>query len=847
MRADVDLTNFTAGELSPRMRARVDVSKYWNGCESLLNFVVQPQGGVTRRPGTLYINKVADQTNPPRLIPFTFSTVQAYALEFGTNSIRVYRNDGTVVSGGSPVTIATPYGAADVGGLKYTQSADTLYLFHPSYPTQALTRTSDTSWTLSAVTFRDGPYLDVNGTATTLTVGTPGSAAGSSITLTASATTGINGGAGFVASDVGRFVRLKLLAVWTWATITAVTSTTEVTATLGATVPNGAFGGLDGQPWAALETYPLGAVVKNGSNYYQVVTAGTSAASGGPSGTTNPSDDGTVVWDYVASAPPTATAAWQLGKWSATTGYGWVGCFWQSRLFAGATNNQPNAIEGSVTSDFVTFAPTLADGTVVDNGGLSWIIEDDEVNAIRWLSVAGSAQAMQLGIGTTGSEQILQAANTALALTPTSVQAYRETYYGSAPNVRPLRIGKSVLFVDRPGQQLREWTFQWMVNGYLGPPLSTLSEHLLRAGVTDMDWAQDPLGVVWMISGGVLIGMTYLREQDVVAFHRHQLGGQYYGAPPIVESLCVIPSADQTYDELWLAVLRTVNGTPTRTIEAMRNFFQTDKAEDGWFVDCGLQTTLQTPAGAAVAFDLTTSEAIDAGPSFAGTGEVGFTENQALATGGILRFNDGVLQVTGTATAKAAAVAVLQPLSGLVAVPSGAWTYGPILTTLSGLDHLTGERVAVLGDGMSYGTQTVVGGAVTLSPGASLVTAGLPYTSALVSMPLEPAARAQQSAAGKTKRIDTLYLRFDATVGGSCGLRMQDPYTDATIDELDPIESRNAADPMSAALPPFTGVRRVFPKGDPDFEGRLIVAQTEPLPMTILAAGARLVFGDGDA
>ena len=104
MLTDLDLTNFTSGEISPRMRGRVDVTKYWNGCESMLNMVVQPQGGATNRPGTRYVNTVNTQATPPRLIDFVFSTTQAYVLEIdGTGSAWSYRNDGVITSGGSPV------------------------------------------------------------------------------------------------------------------------------------------------------------------------------------------------------------------------------------------------------------------------------------------------------------------------------------------------------------------------------------------------------------------------------------------------------------------------------------------------------------------------------------------------------------------------------------------------------------------------------------------------------------------------------------------------------------------------------------------------------------------------
>lgn len=140
-------------------------------------------------------------------------------------------------SGGSwtrPYAITTPYAVADLPAVKLAQSADTLYLAHPKYAPRKLTRTGHTNWTLSTISFLDGPYLDANTTTTTLTP----SAATGSITLTASATTGINGGAGFQTTDVGRIVRLKEGTTWGYATITARTSTTVVSATVVNTLTN---------------------------------------------------------------------------------------------------------------------------------------------------------------------------------------------------------------------------------------------------------------------------------------------------------------------------------------------------------------------------------------------------------------------------------------------------------------------------------------------------------------------------------------------------------------------------------------------------------------------------------
>lgn len=847
MLQDLTLSNFTAGELSPRMKGRVDVSKYYNGCETLLNFVVMPQGGVTRRPGTMYVVAAANQASASRLIPFVFSTVQAYQIEFSDGTARFYMNDGQIASGGSPVALSIPYAAAELAALGYAQSQDTLFLCHPSYATRSLTRSSHTIWSIQTLTFRDGPYLPVNVTTTTLNI----SGRTGTITVTASSSVGINAtpsnaGQGFLATDVGRPLRMRFNGVWCWTIIQTVVSPTQVTAAVQDTVPNGAYGPITGAAWPASVAVVAGWICQNGGNYYICTKAGTTGASGGPTGTaTTPVTDGSAQWTYTSLGIESYTWQWQLGKWGPTTGYPYQPMFWQNRLVLAGTNNQPNAVEASVTGDFTNFAPTQADGTVTGINALSWTISDDQVNAIRWLSPAGSAQAQQLGIGTSGGEEIMQAASTTQALEPTNVQTYRETSLGSSPSFRPVRIGKSVLFFNRPGRKLHEWTFQWTVNGYLGPDLAVLAEHITgganAAGVVFGAYQQSPYSVLWCYrADGALIGLTYLREQDVVAWHEHQLGGDYYGGPPVVESVSCNPSPDGSYDELWLQVLRTINGVATRTIEVMTRYFDGMLPEAGFFVDCGLSSTLTYPAGTVTPVGFPEAAPPTKPPSYSGSGTLAISGG-SFASGNvasIVRLNGGVLVITGYTDSGHVTAQTLAPMRNLAPAASGAWTLNAPATTASGLGHLNGETVAVLGDGQVFPQQAVSGGAVSLAPGASWITAGLPYTSELVSMPWE-SARAAASAQGRLKRIHALFLRFFETVGGAFGLRTLDGMTWLEQDNTEQIWSRSAANPMGQALPLFSGVQRLRPTGGSDREGRIIVTQSDPLPCTVLSIGAQ--------
>ncbi len=196
---------FNAGELSPLLEGRTDISKYYSGCRTLENFLVLSYGGVTKRPGSEYIASAKAADEAVRLIPFEFSTTQAYILEFGDEYIRFYRNGGQILDGGSPYEISSPYdtdAGTDLFEIQFVQSADTMYLVHPDYAVRELTRTDHTAWTLTATTFQRGPFLPENDTAVTLTP----SAATGAITLTASSAT-------FNANHVGSLWQVTHTAV----------------------------------------------------------------------------------------------------------------------------------------------------------------------------------------------------------------------------------------------------------------------------------------------------------------------------------------------------------------------------------------------------------------------------------------------------------------------------------------------------------------------------------------------------------------------------------------------------------------------------------------------------------
>lgn len=169
----ISQTNFTAGELSPRLLARSDIAKYRNGCETLVNMLVLPHGGAERRHGTKYAAEVKDSTKKTRLIPFEFSTDQAFIIELGDKYIRFYKNNAQIMDGGSPYEIQSPFLEAELFEVQFAQSADIMWLTHNNVKTQKLSRLADTNWTLTTYEPTADPFLGTDQNITAATQANP--------------------------------------------------------------------------------------------------------------------------------------------------------------------------------------------------------------------------------------------------------------------------------------------------------------------------------------------------------------------------------------------------------------------------------------------------------------------------------------------------------------------------------------------------------------------------------------------------------------------------------------------------------------------------------------------------
>jgi hypothetical protein len=576
-RATLIQTNFTAGEVSPRVYGRTDLQRYANGAAEIENMVVLVQGAATRRSGTYYAGSVKTPAQRVRLVTFEVSTIAAYVLEFGNGYVRFWRNRAPVLNAGVPVEIATPYTTDDLRELRFQQSADVLFIMHPDYAPRRLSRVSETSWTLDLAPFVNGPWQDENVSAVTMT------RTGS--TVTASAAT-------FTAGDVGRLFALR-----------------------------------DEVGFRAASTfYPAGsiwhAVYNQTARIYEVVLAGTTAAEdpttgidpgwdkASPTGENNAVRDGTAVlrflgrgksywaWGVITSftsstevevawavLPPSsdATPRWRLGAWGGTRGWPRAMTFFQSRAVWAGSIAQPQTIWASVTGDFYDMSPSEPDGAVLDTNAITLTLDDNEVNTIRWMTNFGRG----IMAGCPSGEFVIGPAQANGAISPSNFRAERKGDRGTSADVAGVRVGGATLFVSRSGRQVREFIYDFQTDAFRSGDQTVLAEHITGPGIVEAAYQRQPEGTLWGVrSDGVLLSYTYDREQEVRAWQRHTIAG----TDAMVESVAVVASPDGKTDDVYLAVARTVGGVTVRYVEWMGAPFdaERDGATAGVFVDSAL-------------------------------------------------------------------------------------------------------------------------------------------------------------------------------------------------------------------------------------------------------------------
>jgi len=910
-KASYAFSAFTAGEGSPRLEGRFDLSKYFSMCSTLENFTVMPHGGVARRSGTKYVAEVKSSSLSTRLIGFEFSTEQTYILELGNQYIRFIKSGAqiretaknitaitkanpavvtssshgfengeevfisgvvgmtevnsqnfkiankttntfelqdmsstnvnsssftTYASGGTAervYTVSSPYLTAELFELQVAQSNDVMYIVHPNHAPRKLTRTGHTSWTLTEVAFELGPMMDENNTTTTLTT----NGLTSSVTITASAVTGINDGAGFQTNDVGRLIKM----LDGYAKITARNSTTEVVATVqtnadlrdellpaytAATISfaegdpdstalehndrilDSAKGFLDQGFKVGQKITITGTSSNNKTCLIVAVTADTILVS--------PSDD---LADEAASSGNTltgtieATTEWSLGAFSPQTGFPASVCFYEERLVFAGTTEQPQTIFFSESGGFEQFKEGSSDGDA-----MRYTIASQQVNIIRYLQ-----PLRVLVVGTTGGEFAASSSATGEPLTPTNVQIKRQTTYG-ASTVNPIQSGNAVLFLQRAKRKIRELVYNFDVDGYIAPDLTILAEHVSEGGFDDMDIQQEPDNIIWAVrADGQLCGLTYRREEQVVAWHRHKIAGTFTGVHGsldsatydygIVESVASIPS-DLDEDDVYVVVKRTINSTTKRYIEKLAPLNFGNDVADAIFIDGSLSYTgVTNTLNGEINTTATT---------------ITLTSSSSFSSSGAVKIGQEIITYTGNSTNQL--TGCTRDVAGLNASHADDATVTQAVNSFTNLHHLEGQTVSILGDGATHPDKTVSSGAISLDRYVTKAHVGLNYTSTLRTMRVE-AGSVDGTAQGKVKRLHHATVRLFRSVGVKVG-------ESTTVNDLIPF--RSSADQMDQPISLFTGDKQIEFDSGFDTDGFVTVIQDQPLPLTLLGIYIRL-------
>ena len=811
-------SNFTAGEITPKLFGRTDISKYDNGAETVENFLVQPHGGVHRRPGTRFVSEVKSSANAVRLIPFEFNVEQAYILEFGPTYFRIYKDGGQVTSSGSAVEVTTVYTASDLAGLKFAQAADVMYVVSPNHPIYKITRTSHTAWTITEVTTARGPFLDQNITTTTLT---PDSRDGT-IRLTASADL-------FTANDVGRLVKIADGFV-------------KITSRSSATVVDGTAQELEDGRAEILPSYvaatisfhegdpdstglehndriedTAGEFIDQGFKVGQTIIISGSSSNNSTAGHLIVDVTDTVITlapgaDLAAEAADSghtlqgklvATDKWSLGAFSKATGFPRAVAFYEQRLVFAGTTSQPQTLFFSQGGDFENF-----ESGVNADDGMVYTIGSNTVNVIRFL-----ASTRNLIVGTSGGEFVVRASGADEAITPTNIQIKQQTSHGSA-DITPMQAGNAILFVQRAKRKVLELQFNFDVDGYVAPDVALISEHITENGLDELAYQQEPDSILWTLRGdGQLACMTYKREEQVIGWSRQIIGGAFSTGDAVVESIATIPG-DLDEDQVWVVVKRTIGGATKRYIEFMRDFdFGTD-VNNAIFVDSSLTFTgaTSTLAGDEAA-DQTTITLADA---------------SSFPSSGAIKIGTEVITYSGKSTNDL--TGCVRGVVGVAAAHSSGATVTQATLSLSGLSHLEGQTVSILGDGAVHPDKTVSSGAVTLERYVTKAHAGLSYNSTLRTLRVD-AGSAMGTSQGKVKRINELTVRLYRSVGLKVG---------RDANNLDVVPFRSSAASMDAPISLYTGDKEVELNGNYDTDGQLTIRQDQPLPMNILAVYATL-------
>ena len=761
---------FSGGEMSPEMFGRIDDVKYQTGAAKLRNFIATPQGPAENRPGFSFVRAVKNSANKTRLIPFTYSTTQTMVIELGAGYIRFHTQGATLLSGGVPYEISNSYAQADLFDIHYVQSADVLTLVHPNYPPAELRRLGATNWTLTNINFA-APIAAPTGLSVSRYI--PASASVNADTynqmdyvVTAVASDGISVSP---ASSVAG-VSTNIFVTGSYNTIT----------------------------WSAVTGAARYNVYKKQGGIFGYI--------GNTTSTTLIDDNITPDLGYTPPIYETEFAS--SGNYPGAVSY-----FEQRRCFAGSVN-EPQKIwmtRSGTESDLSYGLP------IRDDDRIEFRVAAREANTIRHI-----VPLTQLILLTGSAEWRVSSVNSD-AITPTSISVRPQSYIG-ASNVQPVIINNSLVYGAARGGHIRELGYSWQSNGFITGDLSIRAAHLFDTyDISDMCFSKAPQPLIWFVStSGKLLGLTYIPEQQIGAWHHHDTDG-------VFESCTCVAEGNE--DVLYVIVKRLINGSYVRYVERMetREISTLDKC---FFVDSGAtyngtNTTSKTMTvsggttwGPADTLTITASAS-----TFVGSSDIG--DAIVLVNGDGLKYT---ITITGYTSATVVTGRVDRTIpAALRNTATTVWNFAR--NAISGLSWLEGKTVSILADGAVHPQRVVTSGAVSLNVPANIVTIGLPYQSDLQTLPA--ALQIDGFGQGRYKNINKAWLRVFQSSGIFVGPDANN-LVEAKQRSTEPYGSPPAlkSDEILVMLTPTWAA-----------SGQVYIRQNDPLPLTLVGLTLEVSLG----
>ena len=824
----LSIPSFTAGEMSDSMQGRTDFAKYFSAASRIENFVVLPHGPITRRPGTYFVSEVKTSANKTRLIPFTFSTEQTYILEFGNQYIRFYKDNGQITSGGSAFEISSPYTTAQLSDLKFAQSADIMYLTHESHPVKKLSRTGHTSWTLTNCSFTDGPYLDSNTTSTTVT---PSGTSGN-ITITASSSI-------FVSTDVDRLINFSNGN----AKITAFSSGTSVSATVNKNFDNtnavenwklGAFSTTTGFP-RCVSFFEQRLVFAGTSSQPQTMFFSKSGDYENMSSGTN--DDDAMVYT-IASNQVNAIQAMKAtrtlivmttgGEYAVSSGasqdaitptninirkqsnYGSSGVdalsIGNATIFVQRAKRKIRELAYNFDTDGYTAPDLTILADHISESGLTDMAYQQEPHSIVW-AVRNDGQLA--GLTYNRLENVVAWHRHIFGGKSDTGKSVKQQKISFTANSTNVSTSNNTITITGHGLSTGDAVYYFAGSNVIGGLSNSKVYYAIAVDANTIKLATSSSNA----SSNTAISLTSAPGSNTTQFI-------YQGVNINNNFLFITNHGFKTGDFIFYKNSGTAISGLAENIK-----YYVSKIDDNQiqlFADEARSSVVNlTSAHSSEQTDkILTHAKVESVATIDGDSD----EDEVYVI--VKRFiNGSVKRYVEYFTP----FEFNEDLTAFHYLDSGLAYAGGETGTLSGLTHLEGEIVDIIGEGSTQNSKVVSSGAISLDTAIEEAKVGLLYSSDLQTMRLDEGFT--ETTQTKTIRVFDLSVRFQDTIGASVG---------PNSDNLTAIDFRDSSASMDLPVPLFTGDKSVEFDAGHGAEGLIYVKQPQALPMTILGIYPRM-------